>query len=226
MEQQQQQQTPERVLVVGATGGSGRATIDALLEAGHEVTAFSRRTESLEARPGLRRISGDATKQADVDAAVQGQDAVVITLGISENPLRVRLLGSRGTPMDVRSTGTRRVIEAMKRHGVKRLVVLSSYGAGATRRGLRLRDRVLFRLLIQPQMQDTEAQEQLVQASDREWVIAQPVYLTDTDTREQPFLSHDGATRAWKVSRRQVGAFLADAVRVPEHVGRNVAVSG
>ena len=38
----------QNVLVVGATGGTGRATIDALVRQGHQVTAFSRHAESLE----------------------------------------------------------------------------------------------------------------------------------------------------------------------------------
>src|SRR5687768_7880158 len=44
-----------RVLVMGATGGSGRAAVDALVERGHEVTAFARRaTTSFAGRAGVR----------------------------------------------------------------------------------------------------------------------------------------------------------------------------
>jgi uncharacterized protein YbjT (DUF2867 family) len=98
-----------KVLVVGATGGSGRAAVGELLRRGHDVTAFSRHASSLVAGTGgrVRAIDGDATDPADVDRAVDGQDAVIVTLGISENPLRVRLRGAAGTPMDVRSRGTR-----------------------------------------------------------------------------------------------------------------------
>ncbi len=216
----------QRVLVVGATGGSGRATLDALLAAGHEVTAFSRHADRLPARPRLHRVSGDATSRQDVEAAVQGQDAVIVTLGISESPIRVRLFGARRTPPSVRSTGTRTVIEAMRRQGVDRLVVLSSFGVGETRRKLRLIDRMIFALLIKPQIQDTEIQEQEVRRSDLDWVIAQPVHLTDEMETEPPFLSAEGAARRFKVARRQVGSFLAASVRGSQYVGRSVAVSG
>jgi uncharacterized protein YbjT (DUF2867 family) len=78
-----------KVLVVGATGGSGRAAIDELLRRGHEVTAFSRHATTLEAVPGqLRAINGDAIDPAAVDRVVRGQQAVIVTLGISENALR------------------------------------------------------------------------------------------------------------------------------------------
>src|SRR5687768_13067143 len=83
-----------KVLVMGATGGSGRAAVNELLALGHEVTAFARHAERIEPRhERLRCIDGDALAPAEVERAVRGHDAVVVTLGISENPLRVRLMG-------------------------------------------------------------------------------------------------------------------------------------
>ena len=123
-----------QVLVVGSTGGSGRAVVTQLLDAGHRVTAFSRRENRLGiVSDRLDTFAGDAQNPDDVERAVRGHEAVVVTLGISENPLRVRLFGPRHTPLDIRSSGTRNVIHAMQRHGVRRLVVLTSYGVGATR---------------------------------------------------------------------------------------------
>ena len=134
-----------KVIVIGSTGGSGRAAVSQLLAEGHEVTAFARRAENLEIEhPRLSRIRGDAMDPDAVEAAVAGHDAVVVALGITENPLKVRLFGPAGTPLAVRSQGTRNVIRAMKRHRVNRLVVLSSYGVGATKDRLRFVDRMVF----------------------------------------------------------------------------------
>ena len=135
----------QKILVVGATGGTGRATIDALVRQGHRVTAFSRHAESLEIDSDqVTLLNGDATKPEDVERAVAGHDAVIITLGITENPVRVRLFGAAKTPNDVRSVGTRNVIAAMRKHGVRRLVVQSSYGVGETRGSLRWVERLFF----------------------------------------------------------------------------------
>lgn len=216
-----------RVLVVGATGGTGRATVERLLGAGHLVTAFARSADDLGIRSErLTTVRGDATNPDDVQRAMEGQDAVIVTLGISENPLRVRLLGTKRTPMDVRSVGTRNVIRAMRAHGVRRLVAQSSFGVGETRRGLRLLDRLLFSLLLAPQIADTEAQEELVRGSDLEWVLAQPVHLTDGDGADMPFTSTEGEVRGWKVSRRGVARFLAEAIQSCGCTGRSVALSG
>ena len=217
----------QKVLVVGASGGTGRATIDALLKRGHRVTAFSRHAESLEIDSDRVTLhNGDATNPDDVDRAVAGHDAVIVTLGITENPIRVRLFGAAKTPNDVRSAGTRNVIAAMQKHGVRRLVVQSSYGVGETRGSLRWLDRMFFGLLLKPQIADTEMQELEVRESGVDWVLAQPVHLTDDESPEMPFASAKGQVREWKISRKGVAEFLAFAAQAPEYVGQSVALSG
>jgi len=214
------------VLVVGASGGSGLAATRSLLDRGCEVSAFARHPETLPKLAGrLTRVAGDATRLADIDRAVAGHDAVVVTLGISESALRVRLLGSARTAMDVRSQGTRHVIEAMHRQSVRRLVVQTSYGVGSTRGRLPWIAKLMFALLLRPQIQDTERQEEAVRASGLDWVLVQPVNLTDEDTAEPAFASPNGDYRSMKVSRQQVGAFLADAALSNRHVGSSIALS-
>ncbi|MGY1712664.1 NAD(P)-dependent oxidoreductase [Geodermatophilus sp. SYSU D00758] len=212
-----------RVLVVGASGGTGRAVVEALAERGHEVTAFSRRAGAA-GREGVRPVTGDATVAADVERAVQGQDAVVVTLGISENALRVRLRGPAGTAPDVRSRGTAAVVAAMQRHGVRRLVVQSSYGVGETRDRLPLASRLVFALVLRPQIDDHERQERLVRASGLDWTLVQPVDLTDGE--EPASCSTTGEVAGMRVSRRAVGGVLADLATGGGARGASVAVSG
>ena len=59
-----------------------------------------------------------------------------------------------------------------------------------------------------------------------DWVLAQPVHLTDDDADEMPFASAEGEVHGWKISRRSVARFLANAIEAPEYVGRAVALSG
>lgn len=213
------------ILVIGATGGSGRAVCDALLDRGHRVTALARHASSLPPREGLDRVDGDATRAAVLDAVVPGHDGIVVTLGISEPTLRVRLRGAQGTPDDVRSKGTAAIVAAARRAGVRRLVVQSSYGVGDTRSLLRLTDRILFALLIRPQIIDSEIQEGVLRGSELDWTIVQPVYLTDDDSSEH-FTSTDGTIRRNKVARRGVAHVHADLVESAARVGETVSVSG
>lgn len=213
------------VLVLGASGGSGRAVVDALLARGHRVTAFTRRAEAIAARPGLRVCEGDATVAADVDRAVAGHDAVVVALGIRENAALVRLRGSAHTPIDVRSVGTRHVVAAMQRHGVRDLVVQTTYGVGETQGRLPLKWRVLFKLLLGPQIDDTRVQEAIVRESGMRWVLVQPVALSDDDGEAETFASTQGDARRMTIPRRNVGAFIAEAVERRAYAGQSVALS-
>ncbi len=216
---------PQRVLVIGASGGTGRAVVSDLIDSGHQVTAFARRATSLQLNSDqLKIVTGDAMNAKDVAKAVKGQDAVIVTLGIRENPLRVRLLGSKNTASNIRSTGTANVIQAMKQHGVSRLVVQSSFGVGQTRHLLRLGDRLLFKFLLKPQILDTEEQEKLVRESGLDWVIAQPVHLTDAAFSETPSSSIRGKVNQWNVSRRSVARFLSKATHSTPFLHQSVTL--
>ncbi|AKJ27402.1 NAD(P)-dependent oxidoreductase [Caldimonas brevitalea] len=217
---------PLKVLVVGASGGSGRATIEALLDAGHQVTAYARHGAALQGwGPRVQVVEGDVLVPEQVDRAVQGHDAVIITLGIRESALRVRLFGAARTAMNVRSLGTRHVVAAMLRHGVRRLVVQTSFGVGETRDRLPRLYRLMFQLLLKPQVADTERQEREVRDSGLDWVIAQPVNLVDVRDEGLPCASARGEVQGMQVSRRQVGRFLAHAVGSSDYLGRSVALS-
>lgn len=216
-----------KVLVIGATGGSGIAAVRELVSAGHTVTAFSRHPEKLGAlSEKVEAVAGDASILSDIDKVMMGKDAVIVTLGISESALRVRLLGSQNTPINIRSVGTANVIAAMRSHGMRRLVVQSSFGVGESRAKLPLLYRLMFRLLLAPQIADTEEQEQLVRSSGLDWVIAQPVNLTDAVEAGDPVASPEGEVQTMRVSRQQVGAFLARAIGNPTYLQRSVALSG
>lgn len=216
-----------KVLVVGATGGSGRAAVAQLLADGHEVTAFSRQgAPAFTPQPGLSCVQGDVMEAGSVERAVAGHDAVVVTLGITENPFRVRLWGPKGTPMEVRSTGTRNVMVAMGKHGVRKLVVQTSYGVGDTRDQLGFADSMFFKLVLKPQIVDTELQNREVTESELDWVLVQPVHLTDDEDGEMPFFSARGETAKMKVSRRSVARFMARALSDASFVRASMALSG
>ncbi|MGH3433603.1 MAG: NAD(P)-dependent oxidoreductase [Thermocrispum sp.] len=223
-----------KVLVMGATGGTGRAVVAELLRRGHGVTAFSRSAVTLRHHPdgprsdpraGLRTIDGDAADLHAVKAAVAGHDAVVVTLGISESALRVRLRGPAHTAPDIRSRGTRNVVAAMRQHGVTRLVVQSVFGIGDTAGRLGLLDKIFYALLIRQQVADHARQEHAVRASGLDWTIVQPVHLADEPVHGEAVVSARGEVAGNKVARSALARVLADAVEQPDHVGASITVS-
>lgn len=157
-----------RLIVFGATGTIGRHLVDQALSQGHLVTAFSRQPSALRVdHQNLTRQAGDVLDASAVADAVQGHDAVLIALGA----------GRKGT---VRSVGTRHVVEAMERHGVRRLVCQTTLGAGDSRALLNFFwKRIMFGLLLREAYADHEAQEAIIKQSDLDWVIVRPAAFTD-----------------------------------------------
>uniref|UniRef100_A0A8C4PW52 Biliverdin reductase B n=1 Tax=Eptatretus burgeri TaxID=7764 RepID=A0A8C4PW52_EPTBU len=108
----------KKVLIFGATGMTGGVTLRQAVAAGHEVTAFVRNPELLPSDLQVRGVKGDVLDTEAVEAAVKDQDVVIIALG-TRNDL---------SPTTMMSEGTHNITEAMKVHGVHRVIAcLSSF---------------------------------------------------------------------------------------------------
>src|SRR5437879_2311186 len=110
-----------RVLVVGATGGSGRQLVAQALERGYDVTAPARNPAALDlTHPRLRVVGGNVLDPASLDEAARGQDAVLCALGHKKFFL----------PNQILSEGTRNPVRAMETQHVDRLVCETALGLG------------------------------------------------------------------------------------------------
>jgi uncharacterized protein YbjT (DUF2867 family) len=160
-----------RILVIGATGGTGREVVQQALERGHDVVAFVRNpSKSTTAHHRLRVVSGDVMDPASLEAAVQGCDAVVCALG------HKRWLG----PSKILSEGTRNVVRAMEKHGVKRLVVETALGVGDSAGRLGVYYTLFTIPVILPfYWYDKGRQERIVRESSLDWIIVRPGQLTN-----------------------------------------------
>lgn len=200
--------------VFGATGSLGRHVVQQALAAGHRVTALTRHPESMQAAAGLQVVGGDVLDPAAVRAAVEGRDAVIITLGD----------GRRG---EVREAGTRMVVAAMTDLGVRRLVCQSTLGAGDSRGNLNLFwKHLMFGLLLRKAYADHERQEEVVRASTLDWTILRPAAFTDgpaTGSYRRGFGPADRT--ALKISRADAAHALLAEVVDPAGVGGAVGVS-
>lgn len=210
---------PSRTIVFGATGTVGRHAVQALLEAGHEVTAFARRPERLPVagHPRLRLVKGDVRDPAALRAALEGQEAVVITLGAG--------LSRRDM---VRSEGTLAVIEAMHATGVRRLICQSTLGTHESWENLNFYwKRIMFGALLRPVFLDHEKQEDLVRASGLDWTIVRPSAFTDQAAAGGYKVGFGASERglALQIPRADVGAFLARQVTDRGWMRRAVAIS-
>ena len=180
---------PSRILIIGATGGTGRQLVAQALERGYFVTALVRKAAKLEmAHPQLKVVNGDVLDYASLEAAMAGQDAVLSALG------HKRFL----FPTWILSEGTRNILRAMKAHSVPRLVCETSLGLGdsAGRMGL-FYTFFIIPLILPFYFWDKTRQERIIVESEAEWVIVRPGALTNGIKR--------GQTR----HGRNLGSFLA-----------------
>lgn len=210
----------------GSTGGTGIATLRALVDAGHEVTAFARDPSKLSAVPSIRSVRGDVLDAADVGGAIEGQTTVIVTLGNSQNPFAMMLGARRTTAADVCEVGTRHIVAAMQSAGVTRLLVVTAFGIGDTRERLPLAFKLFYRIVLREHMADKERQEQIVKASGLEWTLVQPVGLTDGPATRQCRVDTTGVIGRQQISRADVAAILVSLVGSQAHTRATVAVSG
>jgi putative NADH-flavin reductase len=160
-----------KILLFGATGATGRHVLAQALAKGHTVTAFVREPSRLADRDErMRVIVGDTTRDAPAVAdAMPGQDAAVSALGRG-NTLRADHLIERSM---------RVIVPAMERAGVRRLILLSAFGVGESRRHAPWVSRVMYRVLLGNIFRDKLAGERRVRQSSLDWTIVYPTLLTN-----------------------------------------------
>lgn len=208
------------ILVVGGSRGTGAQAVRVALERGHRVTAFSRDPGQLELdSPGLKKVAGDFLDPAAVDAVVPGHEAVIVTAALST------LKGYRETP-DFFTRGTRHVIGAMHRHGVRRLVVQSAFGVGESAALLNPLIRVVVRMILGVPFADHAAQEKLVRESGLAWVIARPSGLSSRPGKGRSSRRPPGEPVFRSISRRDLAEFLVEAATGDAWQNRIVHLGG
>ncbi|MDR7274315.1 NAD(P)-dependent oxidoreductase [Catenuloplanes atrovinosus] len=161
-----------KITVLGATGGTGTHVLRQARAAGHDVTAVVRDPARLPDLPGLTVATATVTDPDAIGGAISGRDAVVSALG----PRGLR------APTTICADGAAAAVAAMRRHGVRRLVVVSNSGMHVDDR-----DGPLTRYAVKPILKrvlahayaDMRAMEDLVAATDLDWTIVRPPMLTD-----------------------------------------------
>ncbi|MFH8498910.1 NAD(P)-dependent oxidoreductase [Streptomyces coeruleorubidus] len=178
-----------RIAVFGANGPTGRHLTEQALATGHEVVAVTRRPGSLPARPGLTVAVADATDPAAVDAAIAGTDAVLSALGARFSRETITTYSASATVI----TG------AMARHGIKRLLAVSSSIADPKWRptGAHFFNHVLDPLVnrrLGPTLhEDMRRMETVIHQTGLDWTLVRPSGLF-----EHPVVTdyHTAATSA------------------------------
>jgi uncharacterized protein YbjT (DUF2867 family) len=203
-----------RVLVIGATGGSGQRLVRQALALGYTVTAFVRNPAKLGIEhPNLRVAQGNVLDYATVESAMRGQDAVLSALG------HRRFF----YPTKIQSEGMSNILRAMKTCDVPRLICETALGLGSAVGKLGLPyDFLVVPLILVFYFWDKVRQEDLIMASDRDWVIVRPGVLTNKPARSTYKHGAHVGNYLWPTlsSRADVADFMLRQLKEDTYLGQ------
>jgi putative NADH-flavin reductase len=188
-----------RIFLLGATGGTGAAIREQALRRGHDVTAFG--------RSKANDLAGSPLDASVLAEGVKGHDAVLSAIGA----------GLFATT--IRTESARAILDAMRRNGIRRFIVMSS-----TLNEPLLRSRILSHTLLWAPAKDQRAMEKIVTASDAGWTIIRPPLLTNGPLTGAAQLANTNAGRA-SVSRADVAKLMLDLAEGGSHQRQVVWVS-
>jgi putative NADH-flavin reductase len=159
-----------KILVFGASGGTGQKIIGQALDQDHEVTAFVRDPAKLAIKHGKLHIrEGDVLKdQSAIANAIAERDAIICSLGVANSLKSAGLIaGSLAA-----------IVPAAVKLNVRRLILISAFGVGDSFQNAPLVPRLMYRLLLGDVYRDKKTGEDIVKASGLDWTIIHPVMLT------------------------------------------------
>ncbi len=210
-----------KLLVIGASRGIGLEVVKQALSRGYEVRALARSAAAINlSDPKLEKRNGSAVNPRDVSSAMNGVDAVILTLGVSAG------LGMLLGPVSLFSEATQIVVDAMKKAGVKRLICVTGLGAGDSAASIAGLQGAVFKLLLGRVYHDKDVQEAMIRRSGLDWVIARPVILTSgLKTGRYKILENRKDWKTGAISRADVADFLINQVEDDTYLGKTPALT-
>jgi putative NADH-flavin reductase len=206
-----------KLLILGATGRTGRHIVDRALDAGDIVTVLARRPGALsDLSNQVTVVAGDATSASDVARAMSGQDATIAALGTGKS-IRADDLFTRAAAA---------VVDAAKETGVSRLVWLSSFGVGDTYRTANPVQKLMYSTMLRNVYANKEASEKTLRSSGLDWTLVYPSVLTNGPARGTYRVGDRVEMKlAARISRADVAQFMHKAAHSPEWIGRDAVIT-
>jgi len=198
----------QRVLVAGATGGTGREILTQLRNAGVVVRAMTRSSErelELQRRGADEVVGGDLFEPGDAVRTVEDCDAVLCAVGTPPGPRHVL-----GGPL-VDRTGVANLMTAAIAEGVDQFVYESAIGVGSSAAGIPLP----FRLVIRATLRAKMASENALRTSGLDYTILRPGRLTDGPATGDVLVGQGGDTVAGSIPRADVARLMVAALFTP-----------
>ncbi|WP_194778444.1 NAD(P)-dependent oxidoreductase [Pararhodonellum marinum] len=200
---------PKKILLLGATGRTGKEVLKEALEHGCKVNVLVRDAQQIhDQHRDLRVFEGDTRVPADLRKSIAGCEAVISCLNISRKndfpwaPLR--------TPEYFLSMTMKSLIAVCKEEGVKRLIFTSAWGVGDSRPHIPgWFAWIIDNSNLSAAYLEHERQEALISQSGLDWTVIRPVGLTNSKTKKvvNVVLNHEKKP-SYTISRRSTASFI------------------
>ncbi len=205
----------KKIAVFGATGQTGLQIISQALEKEYTVHAFTRSPEKLSQFPKLQVFHGNIFTPDPLIECIGGTNAVLIALGAN--------------PMDankVRSRATQAIVQAMQEVEVKRVVCMSTLGAGSSINLMPKTSQMMFKMFLGEAVKDHEVQEKILENSDLDWTVVRPARLTNgPHTQNYQVDIQEGQAFQSQISRADVADCMLNQVEDRKFLHEKIVIS-
>jgi len=208
-----------KITIFGATGETGRQLVEQALAEGHEVVAYIRNPSKLNINhEHLKVIQGELADEPLIESAVSGADAVISALGPRG--------GSKNKPI---TQGMQNIIAAMKKQGVRRLIITSTLSAKDSNDLPDFKTKALVNLVkltMHDAYEDIVSTAETVRNSDLDWTIVRLTMLNNDPKSGKVKTGYvgDGKVGTW-ISRADVADFMLKQVEHMEYLRQAPAIS-
>ena len=206
-----------KIAVLGAYAGIGLQCVRLALQKGHEVVTLSRRVVPIPDHVKLTRVLGSATDAEAVRRAVEGVEAVLVTIG-TKSPL----------PTTMFSDSARILLQVLKEIGSSpTLIVLTGFGTGDSWNYNSFPMKILFTLALKQVYLDKERQEELIATGYPRWEIVRPGRLTNGSMtgRYRVLDTLADGMKVGAIARADVAQFLVAQAEQPTYLGKHPALT-
>ena len=208
-----------KITIFGATGGTGKQLVEQALAAEYEVVVYARNPSKLNiTHEHLTVVQGELSDQALIENAIKGTDAVLSTLGPRG--------GSKNKPI---TQGMQNIIAAMKKQGVRRLIITSTLSAKDSNDKSNLRTKAMVNLVkttMHGAYEDIVSAAETVRNSDLDWTIVRLTMLNNdpkSGTVKAGYVG-DGKVGTW-ISRADIADFMLKQLENTEYLRQAPAIS-
>lgn len=205
------------ILLLGATGKTGRIVLSLALSQSLRVTALVRNASSLTPQQYLTIVQGNPSSAKDILTAINATPTkpTVIVSMLGQTRESGNPWSAPTSPPKYMSEAMANVVKVAKEQGIHRIVVMSMFGAAESFGSLSFLLRLVMRHSNMLQtLEDHDEVDRVVRSSGLEFTLVRPVMLGGEEEKEVEICKADGSDLGIlsKVSMKSVARFVVEEV--------------